>query len=143
MLWVDEEECPTKRFLLTLFICFCSLAFAVYAGIESYQIASAGVTYAVPQLEGDGGGGLLIAVVAAISGAIAFIRLWIAQIGLAITSLLALGVGTAFADRITSLWAWVPVLLILLTGVGQWWLHRQSTTPFVEGASYSNQKLQG
>jgi hypothetical protein len=88
-----------------------SVAFSVYVAIQSYVIAEAGATYQVVQLEGDGGGGLVFALLCIIAGLLVFVRPLLSAGTFILASVMALGVGILYGDNAMLLWAVVPVAL--------------------------------
>lgn len=100
---------------LKLAIAVASGLFSIYMFIQSLMIASAGVSYQVPQLEGDGGGGLVIAFTCALASGLLFLRLWLANVGFLVAATGCLLVGGIFQDSVIMLWGLVPLLLAGLT----------------------------
>jgi hypothetical protein len=92
-----------------------SLLFAIYLAIESYLISSLGTSYQIPQLEGDGGGGLVAAGILLVSGIIVFWRpLW-ACLGFVLSTGLVVIVGLEYQDNLTLFFAMAPALFLGLS----------------------------
>ncbi len=92
-------------------VCAIASLFAIYVADQSYLIAHAGAMYQIPQLEGDGGGGIVVAALCAIGAGLVFIRLWAADAAFVLSALIALMVGLSFQDNVTAWWSVVPALL--------------------------------
>lgn len=88
-----------------------TVAFALYALWQAIAIADAGVIHQIPQLEGDGGGALLFAVVLAVAGMIAMwspiVAVWLYFLAMLIGTIVAL----LYQDLM--LWFWVAGTLAL------------------------------
>ncbi len=88
-----------------------SVAFAVYAAWQAIAIAQAGVVNQIPQLEGDGGGSLLFAVVLATAG---IAGMWKPVVALPLYAItLVIGVLVALIYQDLMLWFWDLGALIL------------------------------
>ncbi|WDL96200.1 hypothetical protein [Alicyclobacillus sp. ALC3] len=88
-----------------------SVVFATYAASQAIAIAQAGVANQIPQLEGDGGGALLFAVVLATAG---IAGMWKAIIALPLYAItLIIGVLVALIYQDLMLWFWDFGVLIL------------------------------
>ena len=88
-----------------------SVAFAVYAAWQAIAIAQAGVVNQIPQLEGDGGGSLLFAVVLATAG---IAGMWKPVVALPLYAItLVIGVLVALIYQDLMLWFWDFGALIL------------------------------
>lgn len=97
----------------------CVLA-AVWIGLQSYAIAAVGVGNAIPQLEGDGGAGVIFAVMLLLGGILLWWRpLW-STVPFALALAPALLAGWLYQDVTMWWWCLAPVLFGL-AGVG---LHR-------------------
>ena len=100
--------------VMKIAICVMACAFAVFVAAQSYLIAHMGALYQIPQLEGDGGGGMLVAVLCMIGGGLIFFRLWAADTAFLLAALTALLVGLSFQDSTTAWWSIAPFLFACL-----------------------------
>lgn len=92
-------------------VCTIASIFAIYVTEQSYLIAHTGAMYQIPQLEGDGGGGILVATFCAIGAGLVFFRLWAADAAFILAALIALMAGLSFQDSATAWWSIAPALL--------------------------------
>lgn len=100
---------------MRIFVLLVSSAFAVYAAFQSWTIAQAGVTYQIPQLEGDGGAGFVFAVICLLAAILVFFR---PLVSLGFYILAALGIAFVafeFQDRIEFSWSLGAIVLGALT----------------------------
>lgn len=109
---------------ITALLC---LAVAVWTFWQSYQIASAGVLNNIPQLQGDGGGGLVFAVLCVAAALFTLWRPWIAVVVLVVNALTIILVGFLFGDSTVYLWAGAALVLAILSAVAhrQWRMRRE------------------
>ncbi len=77
----------------------------VYSGIQSYRIAAAGAAQQIPQLQGDGGGGLVFALLCIVAAVVALKRPSIGVWVLACATILVGFVGLSFGDASMYWWA--------------------------------------
>ncbi|MCY0876928.1 MAG: hypothetical protein OWT28_11765, partial [Firmicutes bacterium] len=88
----------------------------------AYQIAHAGAVLGIPQLEGDGGGSMVYALVSVV-GAVTVLRFTrIASVIFLLAALMAVLISLLYADNAVMLWA---VASVLLSGAS-WWAHRRA-----------------
>ncbi|MCL6516068.1 hypothetical protein [Alicyclobacillus sp.] len=73
---------------------------AVWVGLQSYAIAAVGVGNAIPQLEGDGGAGMVFALLFLVGAVLIWVR---------------------------PRWAWMPLLLAMVPGLLAGWLYQDVT----------------
>lgn len=88
-----------------------ALALAIYAGIQSYLIAQVGILNQIPQLEGDGGGGVAFAVLCFITAILVLFKPMVSVILFVVSALLALLVGLTYQDPIPMYWSLGPLVL--------------------------------
>ncbi len=93
-------------------VCAVASLFAVYVADQSYLIAHTGAMYQIPQLEGDGGGGIVVAALCVIGAGLVFIRLWAADVAFVLAALIALLVGLSYQDNVTAWWSVAPIALL-------------------------------
>ncbi len=126
---------------MKLMTAFLSVLFATYVGIESYLIATVGVVNRIPQLVGDGGGGLLTALLCATAG----VMVWLSPLASALTFLLAalvsLLAGVIYQDHVTLLWALGPAVLTLVNVLTLWRMRRHRSDSARESARLSNHSV--
>lgn len=114
----------------------CTL-FAIYAGINSYLVAHVGALYQIPQLEGDGGGGLVVAAICFIAGILVFLRWWAAMSAYCVGAIAALVVGISFQDGMVDIWSAVIALFAATSGFLMYRNHKHKGSK----SSASRQKL--
>ncbi|MDQ0188710.1 hypothetical protein JI721_13055 [Alicyclobacillus cycloheptanicus] len=85
--------------------------FALYTALQAMQIASAGAVNQIPQLEGDGGGGMVFALLCFIAGVLCMLKPIIALFCYTLTVLAGVVVGIIYDDPV--LWMWAGGALIL------------------------------
>ncbi len=107
-------------------ISIASLLLSIYAGITSYLVAHMGALYQIPQLEGDGGGGIVVAILCFAAGTLIFFRVWPAFATYCIAAVAALFVGLSFQDGMVDIWSAVISLFAVSTGVVMWREHWHS-----------------
>lgn len=96
---------------MKILLSVASLVLASFAGFQSLQIAQAGAANQIPQLEGDGGGGMAFAVLLFLSGLILLWKpLW-AAFAFAVSAIVILSVGLIYQDNVMLWWTAAPVLL--------------------------------
>lgn len=91
-----------------------AFAFAIYTGIQSYMIAQIGIVNQIPQLEGDGGGGVVFTALLVLIGILALFKPFLAVFLFVFSALLSLLVGLTYQDPVTMYWSIGPFLLSLL-----------------------------
>lgn len=106
------------RILLTVL----SAVLGIYTGIQSYRIAAAGATQQIPQLQGDGGGGLVFAALCVIGAVLILKRPLFAAAALLFAALLVSFVALSFGDLVIFWWA----LAALCLSVCSYVVHRLS-----------------
>ncbi|RIV24397.1 hypothetical protein D2Q93_07170 [Alicyclobacillaceae bacterium I2511] len=101
------------------------ILFATYVGIESYLIAAVGVVNQIPQLVGDGGGGILVALLCAT----AVVLVWLSPLASGLIFLLATVVsglaGVIYQDNVTLFWMLGPIVLAIVNFTVYWSQRRQ------------------
>jgi len=93
----------------------CALALAIYAIAQSLEILQVGVTNQIPQLEGDGGGGILFAVLTFISALACLIKPLVAFLLFLITTLLSTFISFLFSDPLLLTWSAISITLAALS----------------------------
>ena len=113
----DRVKClPTEKLeaMSLKYVWFVgALLFSIYTGIQSYAIASAGVTYQVQQLEGDGGAGLAFTSLCAVAAVIALFWPRVGALAFFCTGLVTGFAGLAYGDNIDFFWILGPVLFMV------------------------------
>jgi uncharacterized membrane protein len=79
--------------------------FAVYAGYQSLLISEAGAAYQIPQLEGDGGGGMIFAFLCFIGALVYLIRPVISIPFFILSAVTGLLAGFLYNDPVMWVWA--------------------------------------
>jgi hypothetical protein len=101
-------------------VAILSALLAVFAAIQSYTIAYVGTANQIPQLEGDGGGGIVFAALCLLAAILVLwrpiISMWL--YGLALVVILL--TGYLYEDR--AMWLWGAAALVL--GILSWVAHR-------------------
>jgi hypothetical protein len=96
------------------------ILFALFTGYQSFVIASAGAVNEIPQLEGDGGGGLTLSVICMLAAILSFIKpVWSIPFFI-LSTLVCLITGYIYEDNLIYIWAAGTVALTVLSYV----LHR-------------------
>ncbi|QQE81012.1 hypothetical protein [Alicyclobacillus sp. SO9] len=93
--------------------------FVAYTVWQSYLIASTGALYHIPQLEGDGGGGLVFAGLCFIAGVALFIRPILSAVIYVLAALVISFIAVAFQDSIDFLWTLIALSLGTLAVVSR------------------------
>jgi hypothetical protein len=86
-------------------------AFSVYTAVQSFAIAHVGVTVQSAQLEGDGGGGLLFALLCLVSGVVVLAKPFISVFTFVVSAVVTIFVGMTYSDDIMIIWSVVPIIL--------------------------------
>lgn len=102
------------KLLLKSLIVFVAASFALYAGLQAEVIAQVGVTQHIPQLEGDGAGNFVFAVLCLVSGFFVLIKPLIAVGSFALTAVVEFYVGMTYQDHTALLWTVLPVVLSIV-----------------------------
>ncbi|QSO54289.1 hypothetical protein JZ785_11270 [Alicyclobacillus curvatus] len=100
--------------LMKLLAAVLTFVFGVYSGIQSYRIAAAGAAQQIPQLQGDGGGGLVFALVCVIAAVVVLKRPSIGVWLLSGAAVIAGFVGLSFGDPSMYWWAIAALALAVL-----------------------------
>lgn len=91
-----------------------TVLFGAYAAHQSYSIAYAGALNQIPQLEGDGGGGLIFSALMVCAALIGLLSpLWSSILFLA-SMVIAVLVGSFYQDPVMLWWSALPLLLAVL-----------------------------
>lgn len=123
-------------------ISITSALLSIYAGITSYLVAHVGALYQIPQLEGDGGGGLVVAALCFAAASLIFFRVWFAFATYCFGAVAALFVGLSFQDGMVDIWSGVISLFAIASAILMWREHRRPSLqaspgdgekPLVEG----------
>ncbi len=104
---------------------FLTMVLAIYSGVQSYRIAAAGAVQQIPQLQGDGGGGLVFAVLCLIGAVVLLKRPFIATWILAVATVLVAFVGLSFGDPAMYWWSGITLVLTVYTFMQHRLLKRQ------------------
>ncbi|MCL6627536.1 hypothetical protein [Alicyclobacillus shizuokensis] len=94
-----------------------SAVVAVVSGWQALWVAEVGAEQQIPQLEGDGGAGLVFALLCLAGGVAALFRRWLGCALFSLAALAGVWAGVVFADLVTGLWAVAPLAL----GFVAWW----------------------
>ncbi len=106
-----------KKLLMKSILALVAAGFAIYAGLQAELIAQVGVIQNIPQLEGDGAGNFIFAVLCLLCGVLIFIRPLLAFISCLLATVVVLYVGFAYQDTTSLLWTIVPIGLAISTFV--------------------------
>ena len=87
-----------------------AILFSLYVAFQAMLIASNGALYQIPQLEGDGGGGLIFALLCLIAGFLTWLRPRIAAAVFLVAAAVTVLVGLIYQDRIEMFWCAVPLV---------------------------------
>lgn len=101
---------------LRILISALALLFAVYCATEAYQIARAGVVLSIPQLAGDGGGGLVYSLVEALAGLMILRFTRFALVTFLGATCIAIFVGLLYGDSALLTWAAFSLALAGMSG---------------------------
>jgi len=104
---------------MKMMLAIASLLFTAYVAIQSYLVAATGVANQIPQLEGDGGGGMLLALFCACGCLLAYVKprmTWIAFVLAAITATIT---GLLYEDNVMLLWSIGPLLILVVHFLAQ------------------------
>ncbi|WP_067934976.1 hypothetical protein [Alicyclobacillus kakegawensis] len=101
------------RFVLPII----SAVVAVVSGWQAMALAEVGVQQQIPQLEGDGGAGMVFALLCLAGGVTALFRRWLGCALFLLAALVGAWAGVVFADLLTGLWSIAPLAL----GAVAWW----------------------
>jgi hypothetical protein len=102
-------------------------AVAVWTAWQSYHIAVVGTTNGIPQLEGDGGGGILFAGLCLLAAVALLWRPVISVILLTLAAMVIVLTGFLYEDSTMYLWGAAAVVLAILGAVThrQWRMRRE------------------
>lgn len=89
-------------------IALAAIGLAIYTGVQSYLIAQVGIVNQIPQLVGDGGGGMVVTALCALAGLLALFKTLPAAVLFVLSTLTAILVGLTYQDPTTLLWAVGP-----------------------------------
>jgi hypothetical protein len=106
-----EEAGYEVKFKVIFFLLL--LMFAVYTADKSYVIAKAGAQYGIPQLLGDGGGGLVFSVLCLITAIVSLAYFRVTLVLLLISGILIILVGVTYQDNGTLYWSIIPLLFAI------------------------------
>ncbi|GMA51653.1 hypothetical protein GCM10025857_30100 [Alicyclobacillus contaminans] len=94
---------------------------ALVCAWQSFELASVGVTNQIPQLEGDGGAGMVFSILCLLAGAVALWNGRVAGGGYLLAGMEGFWTGWMYSDIEMFCFAWVVFGL----GTAAWWLNRR------------------
>ncbi len=92
----------------------CALALALYTGFQSILISQIGFNNQIPQLEGDGGGGIIFAFLTFLAAIIYLIKPTLAIIIFLLSTIVSAFSSFLFGDSVILLWSAGTVILAFL-----------------------------
>jgi hypothetical protein len=99
-----------------------STVVALICGWQSLQLAEVGVTNHIPQIEGDGGAGVVFSVLCLVAGVVILFTRKVASGLFLITGLEGIWASWTYSDSQMTLWALAPLGL----AAAAWWLNQRS-----------------
>jgi hypothetical protein len=83
----------------------CAFLLALYTGFQSILISQVGFSQQIPQLMGDGGGGILLSILTLLTAIVCIAKPYIAMFMFLFCTILSAFVSLIFNDSIILLWA--------------------------------------
>lgn len=100
--------------MVRIFLLILTLLFAVYVGFDAYTITTLGIANDIPQLTGDGGGGMAFAFLLAIGAGVAVKFQRIASAIFILAAIVSLWVGLLYQDSLTMFWSLGAAILVAI-----------------------------